>query len=89
MIIRIWHGWTTPENAEEYEQLVVEENYGIVADRSGEGYRGFEIASREQDDGLSKYVTITRFDSWDAVEEFGGEAPEEAFVPPKAREQLT
>lgn len=89
MIIRIWHGWTTPDNAEAYEQLVVEENYDIIAERTGEGYRGFEIASREQDDGEIKYVTITRFESWEAVEEFGGDDPEEAFVPPKARDLLT
>lgn len=89
MIVRIWHGWTTPENAEEYERLVVEENYDTIAERAGEGYRGFEIARREQDDGRIKYVTITRFDSWDAVERFAGEDYEEAYVPPKARELLT
>jgi len=89
MIIRIWHGWTTPENAEEYEELVVEENYDTIAERTGDGYQGFEIARREQDDGQIQYVTITRFDSWDAVEEFAGADYEEAYVPPKAQELLT
>ena len=89
MIVRIWHGWTTPENADEYERLVVEENYDTIAERTGDGYRGFEIARREQMDGRIKYVTITRFDSWEAVEEFGGDNPEEAYVPPAAQELLT
>lgn len=89
MIIRIWHGWTTPDNAEEYERLVVEENYDTIAERTGDGYRGFEIARREQDGDEVKYVTITRFDSWDAVEKFAGEEYEQAYVPPKAQELLT
>ena len=88
MIIRIWHGWTTPENAEEYEQLVVEENYETIAEETGEGYRGFEMARHDHGDEI-EYVTITRFDSWEAVESFGGEDYEEAYVPPKARELLT
>jgi heme-degrading monooxygenase HmoA len=88
VIIRIWHGWTTPENAEEYERLVVEENYDTIAEETGEGYRGFEMARREHDDEV-EYVTITRFDSWEAVESFAGEDSEEAYVPPAARELLT
>jgi heme-degrading monooxygenase HmoA len=88
MIIRIWHGWTTPENADEYERLVVEENYPRIAEKAGEGYRGFEIARREHDDEV-EYVTITRFDSWDAVESFAGEDYEQAYVPPEAQELLT
>ena len=88
MIIRIWHGWTTPENADEYERLVVEENYPTIAEKAGNGYRGYEIARRDHGEEI-EYVTITRFDSWDAVEEFAGEDYEEAYVPPKARELLT
>jgi heme-degrading monooxygenase HmoA len=88
VIIRIWHGWTTPENAEEYEQLVVEENYEIIAEETGEGYRGFEMARNDRGDEI-EYVTITRFDSWEAVESFAGEDYEEAYVPPKAQDLLT
>lgn len=88
MIVRIWHGSTTPENADEYERLVVEENYPKIADMAGEGYRGYEIARRDRGDEV-EYVTITRFDSWEAVEEFAGEDYQQAYVPPKARELLT
>lgn len=88
MIVRIWHGTTTPENAAEYEELVTEENYDKIEDKSGEGYVGYEMAKRDEGDRI-EYVTITRFESWEAVEEFGGEDWEKAFVPPKAQELLT
>lgn len=35
-----------------------------------------------------EFVTIMRFDSWDAVRWFSGEDYERAYVPPKAREVL-
>ncbi|WP_435064734.1 antibiotic biosynthesis monooxygenase family protein [Halobaculum sp. EA56] len=89
MIIRIWHGRTTPENAEEYERLAAEENFEAIAERAGDGYRGFDLARRELDDGTYEYVSVTRFDSWEAVEAFGGDDPEAAYVPPEARELLT
>ena len=89
MILRIWHGRTTPENAAAYEELVVEENYDTIAEETGEGYRGFELARREDGDEV-EYVTVTRFDSWDAVDSFAGDDRDrdEAYVPPAARELL-
>jgi len=87
MIVRIWHGTTKPEDAEEYERLVTEENYDRIEEASGDGYVGYEMAKRDDGDRV-KYVTITRFDSWAAVEEFGGDDWERAFVPPKAQELL-
>jgi hypothetical protein len=35
-----------------------------------------------------EFVTIMRFDSWDAVKRFAGEDYEQAYVPPAAREVL-
>lgn len=87
MIIRIWHGRTTPEDADEYERLVVEENYSKIAEMTGDGYRGYEMAQRDHGDEI-EYITITRFDSWDAVREFAGGDYEQAYVPPKAQELL-
>ncbi|UPV74848.1 hypothetical protein M0R89_01970 [Halorussus limi] len=51
MIERIWHGWTTPENADEYERLLREEIFPGFADRNIEGYRGFRVLRRESDVG--------------------------------------
>lgn len=39
MIIRMWHGWTTPENADVYEELLMTEIFpGIGLLRCDIGY---------------------------------------------------
>ena len=40
MIFRIWHGWTTPENADIYENLLKEEIFPGIASKKIFGYRG-------------------------------------------------
>lgn len=90
MIERIWHGWTTPEDADAYERLLHEEIFPRVADENIEGYRGFRVlrcANRSDDE--VEFVTVIRFDSLDAVREFAGEDHEQAHVPPEAREVLS
>ena len=87
MIERIWHGWTTPENADEYERLLREEIFPEIAEKTSEGYEGIRLGRRSLD-GEVEFVTIMRFDSWDAVESFVGEDYEQAHVPQKAREVL-
>jgi hypothetical protein len=79
-IIRSWHGWTSPEDAEACERLIEEEIYPSIADKTGEGYRGYEFARRDHEDEV-EYVTITRFASWEAVERFVGEDDEQAPSP--------
>jgi len=33
VISRIWHGWTTPDNADSYERLLEEEIFEGIAER--------------------------------------------------------
>jgi len=91
MIDRIWHGWTTPANANEYERLLREEILPSFADADNEGYRGARLLRREPDadgDEEVEFVTILRFDSIESVKQFAGEAHREAHVPDAAREVL-
>ncbi len=88
MIGRIWHGWTTLENANRYERLLKEEIFAGIAGRDVPGYKGIQLFRRPSDDGEVEFVTIMRFDSWDAVKRFAGEDYEQAYVPPAAREVL-
>ena len=46
MISRIWHGWTTLENADTYEQLLKDEIFVGIADRHIAGYRGIHLLRR-------------------------------------------
>lgn len=87
MIGRIWHGWTAPENADRYENLLREEIFPGIAAKGVAGYRGIELFRRALD-GEVEFITIMWFDSWEAVREFAGEEYATAYVPAKAREVL-
>jgi len=46
MISRIWHGWTTPENADAYERLLRSEIFAGIAARRIEGFLGIDLLRR-------------------------------------------
>lgn len=87
MISRIWHGWTTPENAGTYENLLKSEIITGIQARQIAGFHEMHLLRRELGDEV-EFVTIMWFDSLDAVRLFAGEDYELAVVPPKARAVL-
>lgn len=87
MISRIWHGWTTPGNADKYEALLKEEMFAGILGRHIRGFRDIQLLRRSAS-GEVEFITIMRFDSIDAVREFAGEDYEAAVVPAKARAVL-
>jgi len=87
MIERIWHGWTDPDDADAYEQLLQTEILPGFADQNIDGYRGVRVLRRSHREEV-EFVTIMRFESLDAVQQFAGEEYEQAHVPPAARELL-
>ena len=84
MISRIWHGWTTPTDADAYEALLRSEIFVGVQNRQIAGYRGIQLLRRDLGDEV-EFITIMWFDSIDAVRTFAGENYEKAVVPPKAK----
>ena len=46
MIGRIWHGWTTIENADIYENLLQTEVFSGIALKEVQGYRGIQLFRR-------------------------------------------
>jgi antibiotic biosynthesis monooxygenase (ABM) superfamily enzyme len=88
MISRIWHGWTTPANADAYDSLLQEEIFVGIHERRIPGFRGIQLLRRDIGDEV-EFVTIMRFDSLDAVREFAGEDYEVAVVPASARALLS
>jgi len=88
MISRIWHGWTTPENADKYEALLKEEIFIGILNRNIHGFKSIQLLRREIKDEV-EFVTIMEFDSLDAVREFAGQDYELAVVPEKARAVLS
>jgi heme-degrading monooxygenase HmoA len=88
MISRIWHGWTTLENAEAYESLLKSEIFNNIENRQIAGYKGIHLFRRNIGDEV-EFITIMWFDSLEAIRSFAGEDYELAVVPPKARALLS
>lgn len=87
MISRVWHGYTTPENADRYEAIVTKEVIpGIKAMRIP-GFEKIELYRRPMG-GEVEFMTVMWFDDLDAVKRFVGEDYEIAHVPPNARDVL-
>lgn len=87
MITRIWHGWTTPQNADAYERLLRSEIFQGIVTRHIAGFRGIDLLRRSLADEV-EFVTIMWFDSLAAVQVFAGADYEGAVVPPAARALL-
>jgi heme-degrading monooxygenase HmoA len=86
MISRIWHGWTRPENANAYEALLRHEVLPGI--HRVPGFNGAQLLRRDGNREV-EFVTITLFDSLEAVKQFAGEDYEVAVVPPHAQKLLS
>ncbi len=88
MIGRIWHGWTTHQNADVYENLLKMEIFPEIASENIQGYQSVQLFRRLADAEV-EFVVIMWFESLEAVRKFAGEDYEHAYIPPKAREVLS
>jgi heme-degrading monooxygenase HmoA len=88
MISRIWHGWTTHQNADKYEALLKEEIFVGIENRHIAGFQGIQLLRRQVNEE-TEFITIMTFDSLEAVREFAGDDYEQAVVPEKARAILS
>jgi len=73
------------ENADSYEGLLRREVLPGI--HRVKGFQGAQLLRRDGKEE-TEFVTITLFDSLDAVREFAGEDYEVAVVPPPARKLL-
>ena len=87
MISRVWHGWTTGENADAYERLLVTTILPGIQARGIAGYHGAWLYRRDVDDEV-EFVTTMLFDSMDGVLAFAGADYEHGVVPDAARALL-
>jgi heme-degrading monooxygenase HmoA len=88
MVTRIWHGWTTHENAAAYQRLLETEILPGIASRQIKGYRGAHLLRRDLDTEV-EFVTVLWFESLQAVKDFAGVDYDVAVVPSKARALLS
>jgi hypothetical protein len=88
MIARVWHGWTTPANADVYESLLQHEIFEGIKGRQIAGFREIQLLRRSLETEV-EFITIMWFDSLEAVRAFAGEDYEVAVVPSQARALLS
>ena len=86
MIQRIWHGYTTPENADAYGALLEDEIMPGIAAKQISGYLGMQILRRvsEEFEGEIEFITIMNFTKLEDIKGFVGEDYSVANLPENA-----
>ena len=87
MIARIWHGWTSFENADTYENLLRNEIFPSIKNRNIKGYRKISLLRCSTEKEV-EFITIMIFDDLNAVKKFAGDQYERSYVPQKAKDVL-
>ena len=86
MVARVWHGYTTPQNADAYESMLKPEllpGLSTVA-----GFRGSYLLRRTHGDEV-EFITIILFDSIDNIRAVAGEHYETAVIPEERKQVLS
>ena len=87
MITRIWQAWTTPENADTYETLLIGQIFPAVRAKAIGGLQSMELL-RRPDGAEVEFVVIFRFADLDSIRAMTGPDADAAFVPETARKVL-
>ena len=88
MIVRIWHGYTSEENAAAYEHLLKTEIFPEIEAKTAKGYKGVQLLRRSSGNEI-EFTTMIWFEDLEAVKSFVGEDYETAYIPDKARKLLS
>ena len=85
MITRVWRGWTTPDNADAYQDFLLSDLFPTL--RTLPGFLGADVL-RRQDGQHVAFVTLTRFASLDDVRGFATQDIDVPVIEPRAAEVL-
>jgi heme-degrading monooxygenase HmoA len=80
MIVRIWRGWTRPEDVEAYAAYI--NRTGMVEYKSTPGNQGAYLISRQEDD-RTEFLTISFWEDLDSIAAFAGDDIERAVFYPE------
>ena len=83
MITRIWHGYTTPENADAYENLLLVKIFPGIAAKNVAGYKQIQLLKRPLENE-TEFVTIMWFETLEDIINFAGTDYETSVVLPEA-----
>jgi heme-degrading monooxygenase HmoA len=85
VITRLWRGWTARENADAYEHFLLSELFPSMRDIPG--FLNADVLRRD-DNGEVAFVTLTRFESLEAIRAFAGDDYETPVIEPTAHALL-
>lgn len=80
MICRIWHGWTTRENAKAYRDVVLGRVIPGIEAMNSPGFRRIDLLSRDVGDEV-EFTTMMWFDALDDIRAFMGDDYAVSHVP--------
>ena len=86
MITRLWHGYTRPKDAPAYQELLLTRILPGIHRISG--YQGSYVLRKDGDEEV-EFITLTFWESLDAIREFAGPDYERAVIIPEAAALLT
>ena len=86
-IKRVWHGWTTGENADKYQDVLLNKVIPGIEAMNIQGLRKFEVLRIEQEDEV-EFVTMMTFDSLEDVIGLQGKDYKKCYVPDVAQKVL-
>ena len=87
MICRIWHGWTSHDDADAFENVLKSE---VIAPLHAKGVAGFHGVQtlRLALLGQTEFINMAWFDDMDAVRQLAGEQYEQPILTENARALL-
>ena len=86
-IKRIWHGWTTKDNADKYQAILHEEVMPSIDAKKLPGYQKIEILRIELETEV-EFITIMTFESLQNVIALQSENYKKCYVPDVAQKVL-
>lgn len=86
-IKRIWHGWTTRDNADKYQTVLLNEVIPGIEAKRIPGFQRIEVLRKDNGEEI-EFVTIMTFDSLQNVKDFQGEDYTRCYVPEIAQAVL-
>lgn len=87
MIKRLWHGWTTPENADAYLKVLTQEVIPGIEAKNLAGFKGIEVLRYDHGDEV-EFITLMTFGKLEDIISFQGPDYEKCYVPDVARKVL-
>ena len=89
MICRMWRGWTTLANANDYDGYLQNELFPRLERELAEhGYRGYHVLRLPRNDEV-EFVTMVWFETWRSVQSFAGKDSEVPVISEKAQKLLS